>query len=378
MDRPDKQPPTLFYHREPIDDGFGEGLRILSSHEEVYEARTTEDWETRLYNETGTWQAKLWYPTTAVEEAYDVFIDAAESINGLQDAALDMDPEPFLDRVDMKGHARMSEEGFSVQYREAEETIEAVELSADSRVIYLLGSLVGYAGTGAAGGFLIGGPAGSIIGGVGGLSAWMTEAEIADDNIVEEAKNPKTPTPYGYKLLRDSKNKVRSWRHKRKKKKERKEYEQPGLLEDVNELHGTVARMNQNKTVEGHDRRDALREKEPQERLETALDLSFRNVEQYPGVIATGTFDTYDAATLFIGDVVDADALDAAPSIYTNVDAFSSIFELCREYGLEEDQNRLARNAHERGGDDVLDYLNEEYPELFHEHGMDYVTRGDA
>lgn len=376
-----EQPPTLLYYREPVQDELGDGLRILTSHDDVYEARAAEDIETRIYSDGEQWQAKVQNPVTDMEEAYDRVVASVNSINDLGDAGLAVDPEVFLEGVDRYDTFGLEGNGFTVKYRETGEGLEATGLSDGAQIAYFLGGWGSYAGAGATGGFAVGGPPGALVGGLGGAAAYYLEAlfnaDAGDLDLEKVAENKsRSPMMLPYRGIRSAKNRVRNWRHRRSQRKAQEQYQQPELLNDVNELHCILSRMQQNNTIQGHEQRDRLKDKDPDETLEAALNIAFHRFEEQPGVTATGTFELYDDAAAFMATLTDTDTPTTRPSIYTRPDAFKTIFERCVEYDLTDDQQILTQNAHKNGSANVLSYLEDEHPDLFHNGGIDFAAGG--
>lgn len=372
---PVKQPPTQLYYIESISDGLGDGLRILTTYDEVYEARDGTEWETRIYRNDDAWQITSRYPDTDVEKAYDRFIQVSEAINDRDGADLDMEPSVFLDQAKTDGFIQSQQDGYKLKYR-----TEQDEVNFDNpSILNPVGGVAGYVAAGTAAGSTLG-PEGLAIGGLTGALAGAADFTLSAGNATKLEKNaerPRTPIALGYRTMRTVKGKMQNWRESRRIQKQMNQYRQPDLFNAVNELHCIESRMNQNRTVEGHERRDQLQEGTPDNTLSTAMDMAFYRFDEHPGVTVTSTFDTYHDAADFLAAVTGSDAPETQPSIYVDEDAFTALFERMDAYELTEDQNILVANAHEHGNDEILTYLEETYPNLFHEHGVDYAARGD-
>lgn len=377
--------PTELYYREAIQDELGDGLRLLTTHDDVYEAREQDGVETRMYTADDQWNAKIRQPTTDLEDAYDTFYTMLETFNELEQTDMSVTPDEFLDRVKDRDSIKRLDTSAAVRYDEEDNDIGEVELSSGETFIQVVGGIGGYAATGGAIGALAGPPgmaSGTLLGVMGGMGMAIVDVMAMsrhDPNKYREAADKSnTPISLSYKTLRSSKNKFRRWKHARQQEKQRQQFEQPDLLEDVNELRCIEGRMKQLNTVEAHGVRDELQEKDPDQMLDAALSVAFHNFEKQAGVTATGTFDTYEDAAAFLATVTDTEQPGEQPSIYTNEDAFTDLFGLMNEYELERDQEVLAQKAHEQGDGAVLEYLETEHPDLFNETGMEYATEDDA
>lgn len=387
MESPDME----LYATEELDDGLGHGLRITRSDDAVYEARTAEDAVSRIYEEDGTWHAKVLLPLTDSEEAYDRMQAMMDDINDAYGTALHTNPKAFGDAINRDGRIKASDGATRVCYVDEEDTQpieEIAETPSDASILkgWLAGttaSIGGGAGVGAlAGGAIgmLGGPPGAVGGavtgahvgaGIGGvLSAWE-----GVDTVTEGPGYPIASPVTG-----------RTIRYFERRAQTRYQPDAIAAAEDYfdrfNALHSLERELaERNRFDEArHARLEKLRDADIENIHDTVMEEHFHQFDEGEGLTATHETDTYLDAVRFVGHVANHVPPTDESSLYTSPDTFQQIFSHCTyqedgETHYLDDAKILVHNVYDNTdtADAIVDWLEAEHPDLVQDVGRQHA-----
>lgn len=368
---------------------MGGGMRIYTTHDDVYEMREDSGVSTRIYPGGGRWAVKMRFPVTDAEDGYDVVRDVL--------AALDAEgytptPKAFTDDIKDDGTATIKTGGGTVRYADDVDLDAMVDIDID-RSTKLKGALAGVAaesGTLGAVGAAIGGAlgipggppamaagatAGSAVGGglgvlAGGLEAPMALRTWEDRDLPVERVIYRMQQRRKRKFLNgrfdafekhlDAVNRMRSY--------ERRLEEAESLNMEVRELYDSY--------VEGGRR----------EQHDALFDVHFHRFHHRDGVTVSASADTYREAVETAADILDTPVHDVErPSIYADRDVFAALFTPLtyqdeQEVALSgsgenllEDAEILVANVFDRDAIDpgIAAWLEETYPDAVREVGQE-------
>lgn len=348
------------YTREPVDDELGEGFRMYTQEDRVFESRVQEPYHSRLYErEDGDWYAGVLAPVTRKErdETVEAFI---ERINMAYDTDCSPEESWFDAKSWLRGRAKENRaEDIELGYNRWSAFTKDVNLRQDMAAG--LGSMSVYtgggAGAGAAIGAAVGGPGGAVLGAYIGTMPGMLAAWV---DLLNSSN-------YGKRTV------VNTIRNRWVERAEQKHLTGEMLGEDLLE---TVTRYNalnwlppSRDLEEVELQREELSQDNPLETLEDRVDTHF-DVTNFAGVYATRKTENYGDAATFISTVQDsaADGI-SRPSIYEDLERFADLFEHLYEDGESEtyvrrEGTQMIESAFREGADPaVQEYLEAVVPE---------------
>lgn len=368
------------YHAERIEDGLGDGFRLYTLDDEVYEARTgtlpasldngeeVSRLDSRIYHDDTYWVMKVNTPVTEKKPAYNTlraFADTVEEATGeeLETTWLDYqttyeDGEQF--EVGTRG---VGTDTVTVSFQ-ASGSIDIPEASYEMQLGlgHGMGAALG-GGAAAAAGMLLGAPVGVIDG--------LLVGQVAGAGLGGVIP------------------KARQYRENRKRRKrfcEAEGIEDLDLFDRVNEKHRLEQILDRDTPAPDRftDRYNALRDEDLDELLDVITTAHFDGFDDQAGVTVTGTFDTYGGAHAMAAALSGVEALTDRPSIYADRDVFERFFDaLTYEEGgdeqLLEDGERLVCDVMQR--DDVapsiIAWLDAEHADTVQDVGRAHSLAGD-
>lgn len=361
-----REPDTDVFHAEHVTDELGEGVRLYTAADDIYEMRADDGVETRIYREEETWCVKVREPVPDdLEAAYEVFRDTAHRIGDAYGWDVTVPAYDFMDgdhRLDLEP----VELSGSLRYRQERQIDLSIDVPKKRRhsVLASLGSLTIWEGLGGGIGAAVGGGLGlvagvpvegamlgSAVGGGGGSFMWLVDQEDT-----YRKGNPEAPT---YGIREDIRERAR--RKKEEAMREADELEEGAIIERVNERNRLNAEINTVEDFGQAERLKDLQEEAVGETFDALMAAHFNQFHQWDGVIADVEVDAYADAYRFAASVAETrqEAVER-PSIYTDRDAFGGVFEALPDA----DRDVLVANVLERGASDaVTAYLDSEHAE---------------
>lgn len=361
-------PDTEVYAAQYLDDGLGEGFRVYTSRDQVYEARQVDGTEIRVYPDGDGWWMKI--RTLAEEtEAFDRLQDMADTIGDETGTRPKITVGEFSDGR-KRGHVSREAEGFTVQYRN--EHGYNLDIPT-SRLAKAAGSTVGFGhwvgvtggacgALGAGVGGLLGaaaGPPGAVAGAVfgaqvGGGAGGILGGLLGTVDVAGAMHNDESYT--------------RSWTDRFDDRiSQRREQKKIGqgvdisLLDQVNEkraLDSYMASVDVEYDSAKDQRHTELEEAGVEEAFDDLWTIQFAGFQAGKGVSVTKRYDTYEEAVNAVpGFVDDAEPVER-PSLYTDVDALATVLDALPE----KDEDVVVRNALKgEPSDSVKQFLDDEY-----------------
>lgn len=128
------------YHAEHIDDALGEGIRLQTQHDALYEMRAHDGVETRIYGDGDDWRVKARIPVEGDDEAaYETFRDAVYDLADTYDEETTVPALAFMED-DRSRALDFPPERVRVRYNEEEQVDLSVDLP-DTRRDWVKASL---------------------------------------------------------------------------------------------------------------------------------------------------------------------------------------------------------------------------------------------
>lgn len=382
------------YATDRVQDALGDGLRIHTSWDEVYETRRHDDAAIRIYPAEGRWHARVQYDVTELEDAYDRFSAAASGIADAYEVSLDTTPKAFMADLDSDGLVREDDGRYTLTFREEPDIRSLVNqpVSGKSWLKGMAASMASLTGGGSTVGAVLGGalgipggpPAmaagatagavgGGVLGGIVGFSETLATASVSEDRYMWRSSFP-----------------TNAWTRFFEKRRRKKYVDEGRLAEETH--FDLMNRLNTlDRELELADSLDLARHEEYTDLDESGVDevhdilmrTQFHDFEKTGGVTATRTAETYEEAAAFAAELLDVDAPDERPSIYTDPAVFRDLFDQC---SYEDDgEERLFGTGHammqDVVGRDAVDpsivtWLEERHPGLVKEVGQEHALSG--
>lgn len=377
------EPDAEVYAARYVEDGMGDGFRVYTSHDDVYEARQVDGAEVRVYPEDTGWWMKVRCPVEE-DDAYDLIQETFDAIAEETGTRPSLTIGEFHEGVE-RGHVSREADGYTVHYRGEHDYDLDIPTS---RIATVAGSTAGVgawtvgggaavgAGLGALGaavGLLAGGPPGAIGfgsfmaavgGGAGGLAGGVTGVLDVKDGVVQRRS---------YDSL--SRGLVERFNRPFRKRRERKRVSrgvENSLLDRVNDkraLDAYMASEGVDYDPERAERHSELEDAGLEEALEEVWTIQFTDFEKGEGVSVTKRYDTYEEAVGAVERHVDADAAVGRPSIYRDAEALDTVLDALPE----EDVRVVVGNALEQDTSETVDdLLDSEYDSLVAEVGPEW------
>lgn len=362
------------YHAEAIDDDMGEGLRLYTLEDTVYEARRGQMWvfdgdghldgtlNTRIYQDGSDWMLKAQTPVTEKKPAYHAlrgFANTVEEELGVELETTWLDYQTTYE--DGKSFQVVARDA-SVTFRHTGDiTVPKVSHGIIPGITQGVGAAIG--GGAAAVANLFGVPA-DIFGGylLGmGLGAG---AGVVGPKARQFHANRKRRKTYG---TVDG-------------------MEELDLFDRVNEQHRLEQVLDRPGPAPDHftEEYNALREDEFEDIFDIITTAHFEEFHKQAGVTLTGTFDTYSDAYGLASALSGVDPEVERPSIYTEPDVFQHLFSyLTYTEGGEDrllgDGETLVREVMQRDADPAItEWLDEEYGDLVRDVARQHSLDGDT
>lgn len=337
-------PEIELYAVERIVEEPAGGIRIYRSDDAVFEARSGEDADTRIYRDGDRWYTKIRFDEDDVEDAYNEMMRAADDINERYGTALDIAPPEFLVRAEEDGEIHIEDGRIQLNYVEETELDEAVDELFDEPARSSI--LKGAAASGAAevgAGSVLGAAVGAVLGAAGGPpgvigGAGMGAAAGGTGGGVLAALDSAAAAvslPRPSRLNMDSRlpmtNAVKWFEERRKEK-----YTALDAMEDhlstLNKLHSMEEEVDviREMDLERHEELEDLQDSDIEQIHDVLMEVHFDRFEESEGVTVVHEAGSYEEAAEFASVVTpEADGAQERPSIYTAPEAFRTIFERC-------------------------------------------------
>lgn len=345
---------TEIFYTEDIDDGLGEGKRLYTSEDTVYELRNLGSWgepASRVYREDDQWKVKTRFAVDG-EEAYERFKQIAERIEEEYDADLLIPALQFME--DGQNSISTGSIDGRVQYNEEPEK----KLSANDHPKLAAKSVAAwassYTGTGIGAAMLLD-PTGTsaMLGGVLGIVGFIGDAIVCPIATPGRKLSSYIITKHITEPI-EEKERIEDLNRRKRLETLSKDSTDYSKAEEFKELddEGLVERMN------------------------LALEFHCNSFEKMDGLTTNMAAESYSEAIRFAATVLDREQPEREePSIYTDVDAFSHMVEeLPGQDRLVLVQNVIEQeDANQR----VQTYLEEEHPRLLDEAGERILKGGE-
>lgn len=351
-----------------LDDTLGEGLRLHTDQDELYELRSTAGTDIRVHGNADDWTATVRFPDTDLDPAYERFDTIAEDLEAAYGEELITPATRFLRAARDTGEVITRSGPITLKYNETGEnsllTLDELE-SDDVTGKEVAGTLVSYAGSGAASGGATGlmlgnselAVLGTVAGAVGGFaSAFYTE---------HEKRFPHSPAGYGIKGLRNMKTRVRKRRERKEKAEER--LNEQDIWDTLNEKNRLAVVADTTRDLDEARRYEEVKETDVEETVETLMDCHFHGFPDRAGVTAMIKAESYDAALDFAATILDRTTPDIdRPSIYHTRRIFRDVFEAAHE---DRQEDLVATVLEDGAAQEVRDYLDDTHPGLVQDVG---------
>lgn len=368
---------TDLYHAERIDDDLGEGFRMYTLEDTVHEARRGTMWvfdgdghptgplETRIYPDGDDWMLKANTPVTEKKPAYRAFRGFANT------AEEELEVELETTWLDYQTSYE-DEEDFEVSSTAGSQQI-TVAVRQDGSLDL---PLVSYDANPATSGWVVGSLAGGTALVAQGLGVpvdplstlwlgWAAGAGIggATPKILQYRTNKKRREQYG----------------------EVETLNEADMFDRINEKQRLEAILRRPGPAPDHftEQYNAMREDEFEEIFDAVTTAHFDSFEEQAGVTLTGRFDSYTDAYGVAAALTGNDDSAERPSIYTDHDAFTALFDhlLYEEDGekhLLPDGERLIGNVLHRDkvNPAITRWLDEHHPDLVQDIGQKHSLEG--
>lgn len=359
------------YHPEGIEDELGDGFRLYTLDDAVYEARTrplsidmpdvdVPRIDTRIYTEEGDWMLKANVPVTEKKPAYQTlrfFADAVEEVEGTELESTWLEYQTAYEDGD----------AFTVETRD-----RAVSFRHDGDIDIPTVHYNGWEGITTGANF------GAMLGGVAALAG----------NVVGMPMDPFNGLMMGWMAgsgVGGVGSKARQFRTNRKRRKKYGDVdglEELDVFDRMNEKNRLEAVLNRSGPAPDRftERYNELREDEFEDIFDTVTTAHFEGFDEQAGVTLTGRFDTYTDAYGMAAELVAVEAAGEHPSIYADADVFRHLFsfftyEECGEEHLLEDGERLLQEVMRRDDVDqsIITWLDEEYTDMVRDVGQKHT-----
>lgn len=346
-----------------IDDALGEGLRLHTDRDELYEVREADGADIRIHGDVDDWTATVRFPAIDLDPAYDRFDTVAERLETEYDEELITPATRFLQAARDTGTVTTRSGPVTLRYDETGENglIELDDLDSDDVTgKEVAGTLATYAGTGAASGgttgMMLGTPElaaiGTAAGAIGGvMSAFYTESE---------KRFPHSPAGHAIKGIRNTRTRLRRRRERKTHAAER--LHEQDMWDTLNEKNRLETVADTTRDLDEARRYEAVKETDVEETVSTLMDHHFHRFPEQAGIAATIETGSYDAAIDFVSAALGRSAPDIdRSSIYEDERAFRDLFEAAHEERREELVAAVLEEGAARG---VRDYLNTAHGDL--------------
>lgn len=378
----DDVPDAEVYAAQYVDDGLGEGFRVYTGHDEVYEAWEADGAEVRVYPDDEGWWMKVRYPVVEGEDAYDVMQETFDTIQEEAGTRPSLTIRDFHDGVE-RGYVSREADGFTVQYRD--EHNYDIDISS-SHLATVAGSTAGFGtwvglgggacglvGAGLGGAFgLLAGPPGAVAGAaagaeMGGMLGGAFGALLGSVDVADGLKGKGDPT-----ITRDVADALNERIRKRRERKRLAQGVDESLLDQVNQKRALDAYMD----AEGveydpakAERHADLEKAEVEAAFEEIQAILFSRFENGKGVSVMKRYDTYGEAVDAVQRQVDIDPGRERPSIYRDRDALATILDALPE----QDRQVVVETALERETTEAVDaLLDRDYADIVEDVGPEW------
>lgn len=368
------EPAIDLFTAQRVETERGDGFRIYTARDDVYEALESEGGvETRLHPASTGYRVTVRIPVgdgeETAQEAYQAFRDVADRVETGYDVDLPLSWLNFEDDLGgaPRARARLDEgDRVTVRYRaDGKVAIPEKRYSTYSEGMSYVGAFTGGFG-------LIG----------------------ADMLGMLSATHPLLPFPAGFGgmvaggMLGYFGPKTRQWYVNRKR---RKRYENPEavmeqpVLDGVNERNGLERLLDRDEPMPDHvtDRYKELRDEPLDEVWGLLTTAHFERFDRQQGLTASGTFDTYEEAAAFTDVVRGVPQQERTrPSIYEEPAVFENLFshlvhEVDGELYILDDADVMVGNVVEHGAaDGVRMFLDETHADLVQRVGAEHSLSG--
>ncbi|MDY6777652.1 MAG: hypothetical protein SVU32_03235 [Candidatus Nanohaloarchaea archaeon] len=343
-------PDITTYAVEPFEDELGEGVRIYDSADRLYEARDHGAWESRIYSDDGGWRVAV-----GIEEDQEQVTSRLKAAASRIEEEYGVDFVPSLDAIDGEVEegrikSRHAGEPFDgcIELSSGRGRVDTEEIEADlPRPDSLLPYWVGYGA-----GYAVGETALPGVGGFVAAVAMGLGSEVATKGgsfAAEHIINRRRRSKYrDIDILDDDEH-----------------FEQ---ISELNRLEDREWGFETGLTEQEQERLDELREEDVKEDHSVRMHLHFRSFTDRDGYHFHTEEGTYDDAVAMVEAVLGREMnVGARPSIYSDAEAFGTVFERLDPVGRED----LAANVIEREEvpENIMSFLNESYPEVVEEAG---------
>lgn len=318
----------MLVYWEEIDDELGDGFRLFTEEDAVYESRILDDTLTAAYRDSEDWNAKVRFPLADpddAEQAYKTYADLAHRIEDEYDTDLSLTVKAFNDQL-QDGTVSNDTNETALHYHPepqldiAPRRLKRLASSAPGAAGYTLVGKIYGGGLGMAVGTL--GGLGALIGGTPDLLAPMAGGGLGLGVAFGGAGGGMVAKDYYHDKFPADTIKRRRYRN------------DPDhmltLLTDVNRLHHLNEKLEVADTYvqDDVDAYESLRNAAPDEDMDLFLDLFFHDLHKRQGITTTFTTDSYDHATDFITHVTETpDREMDEPSIHTNPNAYINLLD---------------------------------------------------
>lgn len=352
----------------------GNGFRIHTLEDEVYELLETGDGASRIHPSDryggDQWRSTVQLPVAEVQEAYDTFRAVADRVEEAYDVDL---PESWISfrKAYENGGTSVGHDAFNVRYNREDGITVPKERFAT------------YGGVGTLGGGFFGSLAG-MFGSMGAHAAGLVSEPTGVAIMLGSIPASFIFGWGGGYLGPKAKGKWTNWRRQRTYGDPEKAGDDT-LFARLNERNSLEALLNGDESFPDHltDRYLAMEDAGLEDVKDLLLKTHFHGFDKAQGVVAEATFDTYEEAAEFQHVVRgDTAAVVDRASIYTNTDAFTTMFDHLtftvegEEYILT-DAERVVENVYERDTHpDIVTWLEEEHPDLVTETGQRHTLDG--
>lgn len=362
--------PGLFAVDE-IDDELGEGIRLHTDTDHLYELRTNSSLmgaedvtASRIYSRDGdSWKAKTQIPGAEDRDAYEQLKEVRDRITDAYDVDVTLPAYDFQEgdrRFDFDGGI----DGVLIYNTPEDVDDDIYVIEQPDR---LLETMAGYSAAGASTGATWGAMAspeplsGAVIG--GGLGSVAGLAGLLDA-MIHDCEDVETPAP-----------KAAKWAAKTSEYLKGHTPAKGGPLQDssfIDDLNTKRSLEGENiEEVEDYDLAEQYRELESRDldgRLRSLLEDHFGSFEDRPGVIVTVDVDTYADARAFVSHMHDEEPVDVdRPSVYDSPGTFDQLFRHLDEEEKKDWIEEVLDEDHER----IQTFLEEEYGDLVTEVGQE-------
>lgn len=386
------EPDAELFAAQYVKDALGEGIRIYTSHDELYEMRQRDGTEVRVYPAGDAWQLKARYTVGGDEEAYALMQDLFDRVEDWTGSRPELTIGAFHDAV-QRGYVERGEDDATVVYR----TEHAYDLDIPtSRLAAVTGSTAGFStlvgvgggmfgvvggALGGVTGFLLGGPPGAMAMGAGGAKlgggiggALGALAGLGDLSDVAQGR-PEDDSPTRAAI---------DWfdaplRRRKERKRLDTEDRVGSVLDRVNEKRALDVYMRSEGTdydTGKAERHAELTDSGVEDAFNEVWTIQFADFEKGEGVSVVQEWETYADALDAAADLPGLDApATERPSIYTDRDALHTLLEQLPE----QDRKTVIRNV--LGAEPapaVRKMLDQIYGELVAEAGRERSLETDA